>query len=807
MSATPLWELAKENAAPLERGRNVKALEASLAAVSDTQRHQLEKVVQKFESRVAPTEESSFQLEDPVDDPLIHWVSYIKFHQDNFPSDTNAQFLLFERCMRALCQIPKYSQDPRFVRVCCLYAEKTQEPTQVFKHLYQQKIGTELAMFWMAFSFVAEKDGDYRMAKNALDKGIRNKAKPVQQLENRLRQFQRRMARHWLNATQDLDEMESDQGQRARGVLGALSEDEVRRNDRGGARRRPVLRQQVERSTTQILTDRTNTRQNQDENATNISQGFAIFEDGGNGPSENSLVLDESAAIPVDRVLERQEDRIKENLMERQQWNEQGAYVPTYNTSRHPVRPPVAALPAFAIHVDEDCAAEHKRQEAEAHKAHEAMRRRRDERAFREREHEDMAERLRHDPLVYVKDPSRHEQDKLKERQSHTLRKTKESDHSHPKASKKDVKKTKRRPTGYQIKLLRGDSGQEQSFEEARAARKYYNLLKSSSNFSTLPEEEAGQSSMSLDESDVSMEDGESQIQTDGTMTAEEDSVLPTPRNTSTASSAVDETFAVGVSEDRVEQTINTKIAVNELSMMFASPGNMNGSRGPHNRSIGQSQILNQSAMSENAMPAIQEKSDDEGIESTAFSDLGQCAGVNSSFAPVEESPPKQFQIFQEDLGESQSTSNAHSLKAESFSIYADEKQEPTEAEPSTMEVDEEQRKEKSSTSKPFSIHRDDESEGDDETATFSIFEDSGMRREDATKISLQDAGVSPPAHPLQGDGNTATFSIFEDAPLKDSDDEETATFSIFQDGQVSKTNEDDETASLASLGGLEKST
>jgi hypothetical protein len=78
----PHWELSKENAAPLERGRNVKELEKRKQETAE-ERLESEKRIQHYELLV-----------ETAEDPLIHWLSYIKFHQDAYPSNTHDQFLL-----------------------------------------------------------------------------------------------------------------------------------------------------------------------------------------------------------------------------------------------------------------------------------------------------------------------------------------------------------------------------------------------------------------------------------------------------------------------------------------------------------------------------------------------------------------------------------------------------------------------------------------------------------------------------------------------------------------------------------------
>jgi len=67
------------------------------------------------------------------DDPLVHWLAYIKFIQDTYPADTQQSFLLMERCTRAFMGKTRYANDVRFIRVCILYADRTTSPMEVYK--------------------------------------------------------------------------------------------------------------------------------------------------------------------------------------------------------------------------------------------------------------------------------------------------------------------------------------------------------------------------------------------------------------------------------------------------------------------------------------------------------------------------------------------------------------------------------------------------------------------------------------------------------------------------------------------------
>jgi hypothetical protein len=195
------------------------------------------------------------------------------------------------------------------------------------------------------------------------------------------------------------------------------------------------------------------------------------------------------------------------------------------------------------------------------------------------------AERLAKDPLRYVRDPTQLELDVAAEQ--HVVEEKEEE---------APAKSERRSKTGFNKRLLKTSSGEEQSFEEARAKAKCYTIAPLSVNFNLLQVEKADQSSqMDLDEEasiDVSMaESGQSAQRTTASKQPRKLQRLDSKPEArvlfrtevsfeaslnqtaiSTASSAMNELDAVGVPTKKEEETINTKLAMRELSMMFSSP-------------------------------------------------------------------------------------------------------------------------------------------------------------------------------------------------------------------------------------------
>ena len=325
------WENHKENAAPLERGRSVAALEY---VMTQTEKDGL---IQEFEHRVQATND------------FADWMRYIKWFQDYCTSDTHGLFLLLERCYRKFSEDSQLADDPRFIRLCCLYADKTREPIVTFQEVYRAGIGHTSAVFWNAWAFIAEKAQDFRMAEKIFIKGLQKRAQPVEYLLLRQKRFQRRMSRHFLNSIHAADEEEADQ----RGNFASISRADASVNSRRGTAP-STFSVRASRPVQRLGNNGLDTIDvYQDDDVNNDS--FAIFQ----GTSE-----------PVPQ-REPEIERWKENTAKTEKWNDR----------RHgPVVPRMASTGAFAIHIDDHCAQENARIEDERQKLEAQHRRARDDR-------------------------------------------------------------------------------------------------------------------------------------------------------------------------------------------------------------------------------------------------------------------------------------------------------------------------------------------------------------------------------------------------------------------------------------------
>jgi hypothetical protein len=392
----PAWEMCKENSAPLARGRNVKFFENNVEKVRSKELEALlEGKKKEFERLIA---------QDDTEDPLIHWLSYIKFFQEFVPSDTNSQFLLMERCARTLMHKERYKSDVRFIRLCVIYAEKSDHPGDVFKFLHQHKIGTSVAIFWTAWAWISEQKADYAFAEKLFQKGIAKEAKPLEFLKQRHKNFQARMSRHWLNETpNDLDEGDDELG---RVALGGLTKKQILRNDRKPRPVPSVISQSNSNHTSTFITRQTSRSVSSDKERVNqtVSGAFKIFSDENKDPDDAGYNLNNSHLEPCQDELETDEAKKKENLMAPERWNDRGGYVP------HLVRSPQSLLanpcPSFEIHIDEEVETQRSNEIEELTRQFENG-----GRALQRREREDLAEKLVRDPTRYMKNPEKLKKD------------------------------------------------------------------------------------------------------------------------------------------------------------------------------------------------------------------------------------------------------------------------------------------------------------------------------------------------------------------------------------------------------------
>jgi hypothetical protein len=384
---------------------------------------------------------------------------------------------------------------------------------------------------------------------------------------------------------------------------------------------------------------------------------FKVFQDNQENDGYN---LDRDVIPNEKRRLPRDQDRRKENTVSAEQWNLRGGL---HSTSRHAVMPssqpsqPVERnIQEFSVFVDEDCAADDRRKELLQHADEDRRRRHRDERTFREiAAGERVVELLQKDPLRYLKDPSKRQKDEDQAKKAHDIPE-----------EKVDAPYAKNPPEYHGIvgrvgpglqgdqskkasflgqSLITDSSGCEQCYNEYRAFCGRYATLSEEANFNALQKYKAtvDDSVMDIDDSttasDISMEHAIEKNNSVLGTSREEDprrvlfgssASFDRPErsiNVSQCSSTINPAGAVGI-YDPEEETMNTKLAFREMSMMFFSPatGLMQSSKKPKTGEY-MSGIIGRQTSFESQQPELGYTNDDLESEEATFATVLDLVG------------------------------------------------------------------------------------------------------------------------------------------------------------------------------------
>lgn len=76
-----------------------------------------------------------------------------------------------ERCTQFFQHDERYHNDERLIKVWIAYADQVPDSDSVFKFLHKNRIGEKVALFWVAWAFVAEKAGNDQLADRLYEKG------------------------------------------------------------------------------------------------------------------------------------------------------------------------------------------------------------------------------------------------------------------------------------------------------------------------------------------------------------------------------------------------------------------------------------------------------------------------------------------------------------------------------------------------------------------------------------------------------------------------------------------------------------
>lgn len=187
-----LLEAAKENVQPLATGRRVTSLSTILATPHAQRETKLAETRKRLRINV------ELALEDEDGDPLEAYCRLVYWTVENYPQGHSAEsglLELLEESTRALKDFRNgvWRGDLRYLKLWLLYASYVEKPTIIYKFLIANDIGTSFALLYEEHAAVLERDGRRKEADEVYSLGIARRASPLDHLENRYHDFQKRM--------------------------------------------------------------------------------------------------------------------------------------------------------------------------------------------------------------------------------------------------------------------------------------------------------------------------------------------------------------------------------------------------------------------------------------------------------------------------------------------------------------------------------------------------------------------------------------------------------------------------------------
>ncbi|KAF9458989.1 Mad3/BUB1 homology region 1-domain-containing protein [Collybia nuda] len=187
-----LLEAAKENVQPLASGRRVTALSAILA----TPHAQRESKLSATRNRLRINVELA--LDDEEGDPLEAYCRLVYWTVENYPQGPSVEsglIELLEEATRVLKDDREghWRGDLKYLKLWLLYASFVEKPTIIYRFLIANEIGTDHALLYEEFAAVLERDGRRKDADDTYVLGIARRASPIEHLQSRYSDFQKRM--------------------------------------------------------------------------------------------------------------------------------------------------------------------------------------------------------------------------------------------------------------------------------------------------------------------------------------------------------------------------------------------------------------------------------------------------------------------------------------------------------------------------------------------------------------------------------------------------------------------------------------
>ncbi|KAH9994686.1 Mad3/BUB1 homology region 1-domain-containing protein [Russula vinacea] len=179
------WRASKENIQPLASGRRA----TTLSAVLSTPHAQRESKLAAARNRLRINVEVA--LEDDDDNPLEAYCQLVYWTLENYPQGHSAESGLLELLEEATRVLKDHRdgiwrEDLRYLKLWVLYANFVEKPTLIYRFLLANEIGTTFALLYEEFATRVDADETYLL-------GINRQASPVDRLQAKYGEFQKRM--------------------------------------------------------------------------------------------------------------------------------------------------------------------------------------------------------------------------------------------------------------------------------------------------------------------------------------------------------------------------------------------------------------------------------------------------------------------------------------------------------------------------------------------------------------------------------------------------------------------------------------
>lgn len=185
-------EAAKENVQPLASGRRVTTLSNILATPHAKREAKLSASRNRLRINIELT------MDDEDGDLLDAYYQLVHWTIESYPQGPSAESGLIELLEEATRVLKDHRGglwrgDLRYLKLWLLYASFVEKPTIIHKFLIANEIGTDFALLYEEYAAVLERDGRRKDADEAYALGIARRASPLDHLQTRHSEFQKRM--------------------------------------------------------------------------------------------------------------------------------------------------------------------------------------------------------------------------------------------------------------------------------------------------------------------------------------------------------------------------------------------------------------------------------------------------------------------------------------------------------------------------------------------------------------------------------------------------------------------------------------